>query len=378
MQTGNSIGRRRRAFAAVAVLAPALAAAAAAPATGIAASDDGARMLRLAENVYVIEHDDATDEWPHGNTGVIVGRTGVFVVDSGYLPSRARADIALIRQVTDQPVRFLMTTHWHFDHNNGAIAYVREFPGITLLAERNTARWIGLNQAYWKALSTSPGSMRRDALAKLEAELAHGAGSDGTAIDAAGRERRSGVVAKRRAELEELATLETVVPTQLFDGRLSLDFDGTRIEIEDRGRANSPNDATVWLPEARILFAGDILVRSPLPYVLASWPVHWATVLRDLEALPAVAVVPGHGPVQADHAYTRAVRELMEATLERVEQRIRAGRSLAEVQDELNLDDVRARVPDWSGPAVSDEDWTYTRRTLAERAFMGLRGQGGI
>ena len=94
-----------------------------------AASDDGARMLRIAENVFVIEHDDATDEWPHGNTGVIVGRTGVFVIDSGYLPSRARADIALIRRVTDKPVRFLMTTHWHFDHNNGAIGLPRGFSG---------------------------------------------------------------------------------------------------------------------------------------------------------------------------------------------------------------------------------------------------------
>ena len=106
--------------------------------------------------------------------------------------------------------------------------------------------------------------------------------------------------------------------------------------------------------------------------------MHWATVLRDLEALPAVAIVPGHGPVQADHAYTRAVRELLEATLERVEKLVRAGRSLAEVQEALDLDDMRARVPDWHGSAVSDEDWTYTRRTLAERAFMGLRGQGGL
>jgi cyclase len=353
MESSSTLCRRCLAWLAAAMLAPAVASAA----VEAAAADEGARMLRLAENVYVIEHEDATDEWPHGNTGVIVGRTGVFVVDSGYLPSRARADIALIRRVTDKPVRFLLTTHWHFDHNNGAIAYVRAFPGVTLVAERNTARWIELNQEYWKALSTAPGSPRREALATLKDESA---------------------IAKRRAELEELATLEVVVPTQLFDGRLSLDFEGTRIEIEDRGRANSPNDATVWLPGPRILFAGDILVRSPLPYVGASWPVHWATVLRDLEALPAVAIVPGHGPVQADHAYTRAVRELLEETLERVEELVRAGRSLAEVQEALDLDDVRARVPDWHGAAVSDEDWTYTRRTLAERAFMGLRGQGGL
>jgi glyoxylase-like metal-dependent hydrolase (beta-lactamase superfamily II) len=322
----------------------------------IAASDGGARMLRVAGNVYVIEHDDATDEWPHGNTGVIVGKSGLFVIDSGYLPSRARADIELIRRVTDKPVRYLMTTHWHFDHNNGASAYRDAFPGVTLLAERNTARWVELNQEYWKALSTAEDSPRRAALAELAPDVA----------------------AKRRSELEELRSLEVVKPTFLFDGRLSLDFEGTPIEIVDHGRANSPNDATIWLPGERVLFAGDILVRSPLPYVGASWPVHWAKVLRDLEGLPAAAIVPGHGPVQADHAYTRSVRELLETTLERVESLVRKGRSLAQVQEELNLDDVRARVPDWNGAAVSADDWTYTRRTLAERAFVGLRGQGGL
>ena len=85
------------------------------------------------------------------------------MIDSCYLPSRAKADIALIRRVTEKPVRFLMTTHWHFDHNNGAIAYREAFPGVTLIAERNTARWIELNQNYWKALSTAPG-LRRGAM----------------------------------------------------------------------------------------------------------------------------------------------------------------------------------------------------------------------
>jgi glyoxylase-like metal-dependent hydrolase (beta-lactamase superfamily II) len=327
-----------------------------ASAAEVAAADAGARLLRLGEDVYVIEHDDATDEWPHSNTGVIVGRTGLFVIDSGYLPSRARADIALIRRVSDKPVRYLMTTHWHFDHNNGASAYRDAFPGVTLIAGRNTARWLELNQAYWKALSTAPGSPRRGAAGEVAPEVAE----------------------RRRVEIAELEALEIVVPDLLFDGRLSLDFEGTPIEIEDRGPANSPADATVWLPRQRILFTGDIVVRSPLPYVLASWPVHWAPVLRELEALPAAAIVPGHGPVQTDHAYTRAVRELLEAALERVESLVRKGRTLAQVQDELQLDDLRARVPDWAGPAVSEEDWTYTRRTLAERAFMGLRGQGGL
>ena len=272
----------------------------------------------------------------------------------------------------------LMTTHWHFDHNNGAIAYREAFPGVTLIAERNTARWIELNQNYWKALSTAPGSARREALAKLEAELDRGAGEDGKPFSEAERGQRASVIAKRHNELDELAALEVVTPTQLFDGRLSLDFEGTPIEIVARGPANSPNDSTIWLPQQRILFAGDILVRSPLPYVGASWPVHWVPVLRDLEAVAAAMIVPGHGPVMTDQTYTHAVRELIESTLTRVEALVRSGRNLAQVQDELNLDDMRARVPEWNGPGVSEEDWGATRRALAERAFVGIRGQGGL
>ncbi|HYC30663.1 MAG TPA: hypothetical protein VEB59_00155, partial [Gemmatimonadales bacterium] len=79
-----------------------------APGAGAAqARDDGARIERVAEGIYAIIHENASDEWPHGNTGVIVGDDGLFVVDAAYLPSRARADIALIRSVTDKPVKYL-------------------------------------------------------------------------------------------------------------------------------------------------------------------------------------------------------------------------------------------------------------------------------
>src|SRR5688500_1303955 len=81
--------------------------------------DAGARIERVADGVYAIIHENATEEWPHGNTGVVIGDGGVLVIDAAYLPSRAKADIALIRSVTKLPVRWLVMSHWHFDHNNG-------------------------------------------------------------------------------------------------------------------------------------------------------------------------------------------------------------------------------------------------------------------
>ena len=100
------------------------------------------------------------------------------------------------------------------------------------------------------------------------------------------------------------------------------------LELRDRGKANSPHDVTIWLPQDRVLFSGDILVEDPYPYTGASWPVPWAGVLRDLEAIPVAVLVPGHGPVMRDHSYTRLVREMMEAVTARVDlppPRIHAG-----------------------------------------------------
>jgi glyoxylase-like metal-dependent hydrolase (beta-lactamase superfamily II) len=329
--------------------------------------DATARMQAIADGVFVILHDDATDEWPHGNTGVVVGDKGVLVVDSTYLPSRAEADIALIRQVTDKPVRHLVFTHWHFDHNNGTVAYKKAFPELLVVSERDTARFIDLNGTWWSRMNAASDSEKRASLKTKESELA-------AAKDAASRRRLEQVIRQRKGELEELAALDVVPPDLVFDGGLSLDLGERRVELRDWGRANSPHDVTVYLPDERILFTGDVVVQSPLPYSGASWPVPWIEVLRGIEAMPVVALVPGHGPVQHDHAYTRQVRELLEGVTSRVEAMAREGKTLEQIQASLEAGDLRKGA--WTDPAL-DEDWKVTMTTLIERAWRGVRGQGG-
>lgn len=336
--------------------------------------DSTARMERIADGVYAILHDDATDQWPHGNTGVIVGKDGVLVVDACYLPSRARADIALIRSVTNKPVRYLVFTHWHFDHNNGASAYVDAYPGVQVVSERESAAWIPLNATYWSRMSTAPGSTRRAALAVIEAEASTGKDSTGRALTPDERRARQTAVRQRRAELEELATLRVVTPSVQFDHALTLSV-GRRVELRDRGRANSPHDVTIYLPEDSVLFTGDIVVQSPLPYVGASWPVQWIGVLRDIESEPVRTLVPGHGPVMHDFTYVRQVRRMLEAAVTRVTARALEGRTLQWIQDSVRLDDVRRETPVWADPA-HDADWAENITALLERAWRGVRGQG--
>ena len=338
-------------------------------------SDPGARMERVADGVYVIIHDNATEEWPHGNTGVIVGDDAVAVVDATYLPSRARADIALIRSVTPKPVRYLIYTHWHFDHNNGGIAYREAYPGVAVVSERENARFIEVNGIWWSKMATAAGSAKRATLGRLEQQLARGADSAGRPLTAEERRELDRDVRQRRGELEELAGLRVVTPDLLFDGELTLPLGRRTLELRDRGKANSPHDVTVWLPQDRVLFSGDILVRDPYPYTGASWPVPWVRVLRDLEAMPVAAVVPGHGPVMRDHRYTRLVRELMEAVTARVDSAARRGLTLEQAQDSVTLEDIRDRFP-VDDPAAHRDHWREITRVLVERAWRGVRGQG--
>jgi cyclase len=340
------------------------------------ARDAGARMERVAEGVFAIIHNDATDEWPHGNTGVVVTDSGVLVVDATYLPSRAKADIALIRSVTRQPVRYLVYTHWHFDHNNGASAYAEAFPGLTIVSERESSQFIALNATWWAKMSTAPNSVRRAALAALETQVANQRDSTGHPLSAEACTRLTKAIGQRKAELDELASLRVVPPNLVFDHELILRLGGRRIELRDRGRANSPHDVTVFLPDERVLFSGDILVQSPLPYVGASWPVPWIEVLRQLETIPIAALVPGHGPVMHDHSYTRQVRELLEAATSRVAAMAREGKTLEQIQGTISLDDIRAKTPAWR-PAELNDDWVANTKALVERAWRGVRGQGG-
>src|SRR5437868_537932 len=98
------------------------------------------KVTKLTDGVYEIEHRGSPDGFDSGNTTVIIGERQVFVVDSCFLPSAAREDIAQIRQWTDKPVSFVLNTHFHNDHNLGNRAYMDAFPALTIIAHTETKK----------------------------------------------------------------------------------------------------------------------------------------------------------------------------------------------------------------------------------------------
>lgn len=342
--------------------------------------DSTARVEKIAEGVYAIIHADATHDWPsgavnwpHGNTGVVIGADAVLVIDATYYPSRARGDITLIRSLTSKPVRYLLNTHWHGDHTHGNAEYLDAFPGLTIVGPGPNAEFIALNQARVLGGARAPRSAKRTELARLEAAHAAGKDSAGQAFSAGSRLLLEQAVSEAKTELAELTTIRIAPPTLLFDRELQLNLGGRVVVLRNWDRANSPADATAYLPAERVLFTGDIVVH-PVPYVFGAYPGPWIPVLRQLEDLPVAALVPGHGPVLRDHAYTSQVRELLEAAMSEVAALVRQGKTLQDVQAAVTLDAYRARFVTGSDPTPPVVWIQSIRGGLVERAFQCVTG----
>jgi len=337
-------------------------------------------MEQLAKGVFAIIHDDAiqsfpdgSTDWPHSNVGVVVGDSGVLIVDSNFYPSRATADIALVRRVTNKPVRFLVNTHWHGDHTHGNAVYQDSFPRMTIVGARDNGQFIGVNQARYPLSAIAPGSTTRALLASHEAMLARGTDSTGRSLTTADRALLARVIAQRRKQLAEFALVRPAAPTVLFDREMSIDLGGRVVQLVDRGHANSPNDVTIYLPAEGILFTGDIVV-WPVPYTFDAYPRPWARVLQELENLPAVAIVPGHGPVMADHAYIRQVRGLLETAIAQVDTMMRRGRLRPDVEQAANLERLKPSFVQ-PGDATAEAYWdAAVKHSLIERVYQCLQG----
>lgn len=294
-------------------------------------------VTKVAEGVYVIRHVDAPDTFPQGNTTVIIGEREVLVVDSCYLPSSAREDIAQIREWTNKPVRYLLNTHWHYDHTMGNGVYAEAFPGLAIIAQVETRRQIeGYNPGWFARFP------RRAEIFKQRLESGKDA-QGRTLTDTEKRELEKAIagVAPVQAEFRKLVDR---VPNVTFSQEMTVDVGGREVQIKHLGRGNTAGDTIVYLPKEKILIAGDLL-DHPVPYLGGGYPSELVRTLRQLAGLDAQLFVPGHGEVlQGGYgkAYLNQVIEFVQLVVNAVSRQIyligNGPRNLEAVREALKKD----------------------------------------
>jgi cyclase len=313
---------------------------AAAPAFG-ASEDTGQRKVtKLADGVYTIQHKYLNDGSPSGNTTVIIGDREVFVVDSCYLPSSAREDIAQIRQWTDKPVVYLLNTHFHNDHNNGNKTYLDAYPSLAIVAQEETKKDMDLIQ---------PGNIERTPkqIAATIAAFKQGKHQDGRPLSEDEKKQVQELLPGMEQREAEFKTLVYQPPTLTFTDKLDIDIGNRSVQVKHLGRGNTPGDTIVYLPKEKILVAGDLLVH-PIPYTYDGYPAEWVQTLQNMAQLDAEIIVPGHGPVLHGKAYLYLVTDLLKSAVEQVRARIRqighpGFHSLEDVKNSVDLTPFRLK-----------------------------------
>jgi cyclase len=193
-------------------------------------------VTKLDENIYVILHQDAPDHFPQSHSVVVIGDSGMLVVDSCYLPSSAREDIAQIRKWTNKPVRYLLNTHWHNDHIQGNSAYADAFPGVTIIAQTETANLMALRVASY--LTDYPHRMER-----FQQQLDSGKDLSGKPLTEEQKQDLKNAVAGGKAASgavsAEFRGLKAKAPDLTFDHELDLDLGNRKVQLKFLGRGNT-------------------------------------------------------------------------------------------------------------------------------------------
>lgn len=280
-------------------------------------------VTKVADGVYVIIHKDAVaGAWPQGNTTVVIGEQSVLVVDACFLTDSAREDIADIRRLTPNPVRYLVNTHFHLDHNGGNSAYVDAFPDLQIIAHESTRRLMNdSNRSAAANLADPQGRPATVLIPALKKQLDSGLGSDGKPLSAADRAVLTQEIAETENEIANFRAFRFEPPTVTFDHEMSIDLGHREVRIEHLGRGNTPGDAFVYLPVEKVLATGDLL-DSPVPYMRMSFPHEWVEVLRDMSHMDASVIVPGHGAVMHDGVYLNQVIALLDTVIRQVREQV--------------------------------------------------------
>ena len=353
MRTPPRAIRTLAAFTLLAALAPSL-----------AAAQHERRVTQLAPGVHVIEHKDDPDGNESGNTTVVIGDRDVLVVDGGQSPAVAREDIAEIRRLTDKPVRWVVTTHFHDDHNNGNRAYAQAFPTATFVAQAETK----IDMDRYSPRKVAQYTPRA---ARLQQVLDSGRTPNGHVLTADERNEVRAALASVRTLLADLAAIPYTPPNLAFHDALDIDLGGRSVRLLWLGRGNTAGDAVVFLPRERIAAIGDLVV-DPIPYVYDGYPSEWGATLQRVIDLDADTYVPGHGPLQRDKSRLVLTRDLMrEATTQLNAALAKVGPALFRTLDEITplVDLSSFRTKFTRGDAALDPAFSAMTQNLVKVAF---------
>jgi cyclase len=282
------------------------------------------------------------------NTAIIESDDGVVIVDTHSKPSAARLIVQELRGLTTKPVRYVVNTHFHWDHWHGNEAYPAAYPNAEIITNQITREAMatkGLKRIQ-DHVRQGPGE-----IAQLKADLA-----------AAGSGERRAQLADdlKQAEgyLAEVTALKPALPTMAFDRTMKLYRRDREIHLLYLGRAHTEGDVFVYLPKEKVVITGDAVI-GWTPFMGDGYPEDWAATLDRLAELDFTHMIMGHGEV-AGRDWLRTFRGYVHDMVEAVRTEAMRGATLEEAQRRV----PEALAPTYEKPFSAYGDYRPWRAGL--------------
>lgn len=253
-------------------------------AAGYAPTSVEMNVKKVSEHVYYVEGEPgiATDnEGFISNAGFVITGDGVVVFDALGTPSLANKLVSKIRELTEQPIRKVIVSHYHADHIYGLQVF--EEIGAEISAPEGAQKY-------------------------LQSEAA--------------KER----LEERQFSLEPWVNENThlVLPDVTLSKSTNFTMGDVAFTINYMGKAHSDGDLSMLVEPDRVLFSGDIIFEGRVPFVGSADTKNWLETLTRLETGGLTALIPGHGPASTSpdetialtRAYLAYLREVMGAAVD--------------------------------------------------------------
>ena len=235
------------------------------------------RTTRITDSVYMMEGSG-------GNLGVSVGEDAVFVIDDQYAPLTERITAA-IAKLSPRPVKFVLNTHWHFDHTGGNENFGKA--GAIIVAHDNVRKRMSTEQFIeFLRMNTKPSP-------------------------------------------------KAALPLVTFHGSMTFHLNGDEIRAIHIPRAHTDGDSIVHFLKSDVIHMGDIYFNGFYPFIDTSSGGTIQGVIAACDqvlgiATDKTAIIPGHGPL-SNRAELKAYRDMLATVLSRIQQMLTQGRKLEEI-----------------------------------------------
>jgi cyclase len=292
-------------------------------------------LRELAPNVYgyIQAGGPGRNNVSISNAGVIVGDEHVMIIDALAAPMHAQRFIEAVRRITDKPFRHLINTHHHSDH-------------------------VGGNQYFERAEIISHPYCRDEVLKTIATATPLWARRDGWADGTETRIVRP--------------------PVTTLEGKTTFHYASTAVEIFPMLPAHTYGDIVAYLPQHKILFAGDIAFHYVAPFCQNANPSNWIAVCEQIQRMDVTTIVPGHGPIGGKSALAEMQEYLVVLKREarrRYDARMTAGAAAADIRmgkfdnwigpERIIMDTVRF-YDEFAGTLVPDVNTEATRKATEE------------